>query len=60
MSHPGMAPVLASAVERGDGIYQAELQFTMRGDWVLLVSGSLSNGAAVRHRIDVSNVQSPR
>ena len=57
MSHPGMSPVLASVAERGDGLYEAELQFTMRGDWILLVSGSLSSGAAVRHRIDVPNVQ---
>ena len=59
MSHPGMAPVLAAAVERGDGLYEVELRFTMAGDWILLVSGSLSSGAAVRHRIDVPNVQSP-
>jgi hypothetical protein len=58
MSHPGMAPVLATTVERGDGVYEAELQFTMRGDWILLVSGSLPGGAAVQQRIDVPGVGS--
>ncbi|MGH7447052.1 MAG: FixH family protein [Longimicrobiales bacterium] len=58
MSHPGMAPVLATARERGHGVYDAELQFTMRGDWILLVSGVLTSGDTVSHRIDVPNVRS--
>jgi hypothetical protein len=57
MSHPGMAPVLAPATERGDGIYDAPLQFTMAGDWILLVTGTLSNGDSVEHRIDVPGVR---
>lgn len=59
MSHPGMAPVLATATERGDGVYEAELQFTMRGDWILLVSGNLPDGGRLQHRIDVPGVGSP-
>ncbi|MGH8638748.1 MAG: FixH family protein [Burkholderiales bacterium] len=53
MSHPGMSPVLATATEHSPGIYQTQLQFTMRGDWVLVVTGALAKGAAVNHRIDV-------
>jgi hypothetical protein len=53
MSHPGMAPLLARAVERDEGVYEAELQFTMPGDWILMISGALSNGASVEQRIDV-------
>ena len=41
MSHPGMAPVVAEVVERGDGAYDAPLQFTMAGDWILFVTGQL-------------------
>ncbi|MGH9372256.1 MAG: FixH family protein [Vicinamibacterales bacterium] len=59
MSHPGMAPLLAATRERAIGVYDAELQFSMRGDWILLISGSLANGATLRHRIDVSNVRPP-
>ena len=36
MAHPGMAPVMATAAERGDGIYQIRLQFTMGGKWICL------------------------
>jgi YtkA-like len=57
MSHPGMAPSIASAVEGADGLYVADLQFTMPGDWILLVSGTLPNGAAVERRIDVPGVR---
>jgi hypothetical protein len=53
MSHPGMAPAIASATEREDGAYEAELQFTMPGDWTLLITGTLSNGRRVEHRIDL-------
>jgi hypothetical protein len=54
MAHPGMAPVLATAAERGVGVYQAELRFTMPGSWILLVTGRLPDGRRVEHRIDVS------
>jgi hypothetical protein len=57
MSHPGMAAVVATAAERGDGVYEAALQFSMAGDWILVVEGSLSNGARIHHRIDVPNVR---
>lgn len=59
MSHPGMAPVLATATERDEGTYEAELELTMRGDWILLVSGSLPNGETLDRRIEVPNVRSP-
>lgn len=58
MSHPGMAPLVFVATERSEGVYEAELQFSMGGDWLLVVEGSLSNGARVHHRIDVPNVRS--
>jgi hypothetical protein len=54
MSHPGMAPVIAAASERDDGIYVIRLRFTMRGDWILLVTGRLPDGRRIKHRIDVT------
>jgi hypothetical protein len=57
MSHPGMAPVLAAAIERPPGTYDIPFAFTMRGGWVLLVSAALSDGRRIEHRIDVANVQ---
>ena len=40
-----MAPVVADVIERGDGEYEAPLQFTMAGDWILLVTGQLPDGS---------------
>ena len=57
MSHPGMAPVLAPARERDAGVYEADLQFTMRGDWILLLEGAVPGGAGISHRIDVPGVR---
>lgn len=47
MPHPGMAPVVADAAERGDGIYEARLQFTMAGDWILVATGELADGSRI-------------
>ncbi len=57
MSHPGMAPVEATVTERANGVYEATLDFSMAGDWVLVVSGALANGTPLSHRIDVPNVR---
>jgi hypothetical protein len=57
MTHPGMAPVMADAVERAPGVYEAAFAFTMQGNWVLLVSVRLPDGARVERRIDVANVR---
>jgi hypothetical protein len=57
MSHAGMAPMFADATERGPGVYEMPFSFTMRGDWVLLVSVALPDGSRLQRRIDVSNVR---
>ena len=57
MSHPGMAPVLADAVERTAGVYDVSFAFPMQGDWVLLVSATLRGRRTVERRIDVANVR---
>jgi hypothetical protein len=57
MSHPGMAPVLASAEDRGDGRYQVRFELTMAGDWIVLVRGALPDGRVVRHQVELANVQ---
>jgi len=59
MSHPGMAPITGAAAERADGVYEVRLQFTMAGDWIVLVTGSLPDGRTLNSRIDIANVQPP-
>jgi hypothetical protein len=56
MTHPGMRPVLADAQERERGRYDARLDFTMGGDWSILVTGQLADGRRIDHRFDVPGV----
>lgn len=57
MSHPGMKPVVVEAEEPTPGVYVAPVIFSMAGDWVLLVSATLTDGGRVEHQIDVANVR---
>lgn len=57
MTHAGMAPVIAQAIERAPDIYEAAFAFTMPGDWALLVTAVLPDGTRVERRIDVPNVR---
>jgi hypothetical protein len=59
MSHPGMAPIVAPAEERGDGVYDARLQLTMRGEWILMITGTLPDGRRLSHRIEIPDVGPP-
>ena len=57
MSHAGMRPVFAEAVESGPGRYQTELEFTMAGDWVVLVHAALPDGRKIERQFDVKGVR---
>jgi hypothetical protein len=54
MAHPGMAPIVATAAERADGVYEVPLRFPMRGDWILTVTGALRDGREISHRVDLT------
>ena len=56
MSHAGMVPVLGVARETAPGRYQAELEFTMVGDWFMLVRADLADGRSMERKIDVPGV----
>jgi hypothetical protein len=53
MNHAGMVPVLAQASEVAAGRYQANLEFTMAGDWFILVRADLSDGRSMERRVDL-------
>ena len=57
MNHAGMKPSFADAQETAPGRYEASLDFTMRGDWFILVEGELPDGRSLRRKIDVRGVR---
>lgn len=58
MSHAGMTPVFSEAVEAEPGRYEAPLEFTMGGDWFILVKITLPDGRTLERQIDVPGVES--
>ncbi len=58
MAHAGMKPVFADAREDKDGRYRAELEFTMGGDWFILIEGKRADGRPFRKKIDLPGVRS--
>ncbi len=59
MSHAGMVPLFADMQEVAPGRYEAVLEFTMGGDWFILVRATLPDGREWEHRVDVPGVESP-
>ena len=56
MAHPGMAPVFSDAKETAPGIYQAQLNLNMLGDWVVLEHIRLADGTTIERQLDVRGV----
>lgn len=57
MSHAGMQPVQAQAKETAPGRYEAPLQFTMGGDWFIVVHATLPDGRTLEREISIGNVR---
>lgn len=57
MTHPGMRPVFSEAVETGPGRYRSSIEFTMGGDWVIIVYVTLPDGRRLERQLDVKGVQ---
>jgi succinate-acetate transporter protein len=57
MTHAGMAPVFAGATEVEPGRYRAALEFTMGGDWVILIHAALPDGRKLERQVDVKGVR---
>jgi hypothetical protein len=56
MNHAGMTPVFADAKEVEPGKYEAALEFTMGGDWFVLVNATLADGRKLTRKVDVRGV----
>ena len=57
MSHPGMGPATGTAVEVSPGSYRGGLEFSMRGDWSVIVHVTLANGHSFEREVKFQNVQ---
>jgi hypothetical protein len=57
MSHPGMAPSFAAAREVTPGVYHADLELTMAGDWLVLVDARLADGTTARRTLNLPAVR---
>lgn len=60
MNHAGMKPVFSQLEERKPGTYAGELEFTMGGDWFVLVTGELPDNVQINEKVEVPGVTSPR
>jgi hypothetical protein len=56
MSHPGMEPVLATVKEVKPGQYSAKIEFTMGGDWFILIESTLPDDRVVERQINIPGV----
>ena len=57
MQHPGMVPHSYAVKELDPGRYQAQVQFNMAGDWVILLHVTLPDGNTLDRQFDVKGVR---
>lgn len=58
MNHAGMKPSFADLREQEAGLYTGTIDFTMGGDWFILVSATTRDGRELEHQVDVPGVKS--
>jgi hypothetical protein len=54
MTHAGMTPVFSDAVDQGDGRYRTTFRWTMAGDWILTINGTLQDGRTLHRELQLS------
>lgn len=59
MNHAGMVPVVAEPEEVAPGRYCGPFEFTMGGDWLITVRGTLADGRRLERTTEVRGVSRP-
>ncbi|KAA5543150.1 FixH family protein [Roseiconus nitratireducens] len=59
MNHAGMKPSFSELSEQDPGHYSGTLEFTMGGDWFVLVDVEMPDGTTAQQQIDVPGVKVP-
>lgn len=58
MSHAGMMPETSDLTETEPGTYvTTDFQFSMAGDWIMTVHGTLADGTSYEASFDVEGVE---
>ena len=58
MTHAGMKPVIVETKSLGEGKYATQdFEFTMGGDWVLIVRATLADGSTAAQQVGLKGVQ---
>lgn len=57
MTHPGMKPVFAAAREVAPGRYEALVELTMAGDWVISIDARLPDGRGFERQFELRGVR---
>lgn len=58
MNHAGMVPVFVDPNEVAQGEYASDFEFTMGGDWLMTIRGTLPDGRELVHTLEVPGVPS--
>ena len=58
MSHPGMRPIFSEAREAEPGRYEAPIEITMGGDWIIIAHITLAEGRKLQRQFEIKGVQS--
>jgi len=59
MNHGGMVPVFTSPKEVEPGLYEGPFEFTMGGDWFVVVRAELEGDRAIEHLVEFPAVGAP-
>lgn len=57
MTHAGMAPSFSTAAETAPGRYIAPFDFSMSGDWIILVHLTLPNGEKLEKQFEIKGIR---